>query len=343
LSADNIWFMEMNTRLQVEHPVTEAITGKDLVEWQVRVASGEPLPCHQEALHINGCAMEARLYAENPTAGFLPSVGPLRHLRFPSDVRIDSGVEEGGEVTGFYDPMLAKLIVHAPHRRAAARKLAAACAAVQVWPVRTNAAFLARVADDAAFIAGDIDTGFIERRAETLIPSAEPSDEVVRAAAAALVSDRASDPWSSLIGFRPNAPSFARVDVAVGEHSYWVTADPPPPASTVIIDGQRVLFRRGEAWSFGAPDSARVIGTAAVSDGAIQSPMPGRIVSVSVRQGQAVIKGQTLISLEAMKMEHSLIAPFDGTVGELAVSVGDQVAENVTLVRIVGDLSARPS
>src|ERR1019366_4069037 len=209
--------------------------------------------------------------------------------------------------------------------------------------VRTNAAFLARVADDAAFIAGDIDTGFIERRAETLIPSAEPSDEVVRAAAAALVSDRASDAWSSLVGFRPNAPPCARVDVAVGEHSYWVTADPPPPASTVIIDGERVLFRRGEARSFGAPDSARVIGTAAVSDGAIQSPMPGRIVSVSVRQGQAVIKGQTLISLEAMKMEHSLIAPFDGTVGELAVSVGDQVAENVTLVRIVGDLSARPS
>ena len=343
LAADKIWFMEMNTRLQVEHPVTEAITGQDLVEWQVRVASGEPLPCTQEALHINGCAMEARLYAENPTSGFLPSTGPLRHLRFPSDVRIDSGVEEGGEVTGFYDPMLAKLIVHAPNRRAAARKLAAACAAVQVWPVRTNAAFLARVADDAAFVAGDIDTGFIERRAETLIPSAEPCDAVVRAAAGALVSGHASDPWSSLVGFRPNAPPCAKVDVAVGEHSYWVTADPPPPAATATIDGQRVLFRRGEAWSFGAPDSARVIGTAAVSDGALQSPMPGRIVSVSVHQGQVVTKGQTLISLEAMKMEHALIAPFDGTVDELSVSVGDQVAENMTLVRIIGDLSARQS
>jgi 3-methylcrotonyl-CoA carboxylase alpha subunit len=249
-------------------------------------------------------------------------------------------VEEGGEVTGFYDPMLAKLIVHAPNRHAAARKLAAACAAVQVWPVRTNAAFLARVADDAAFVAGDIDTGFIERRAEALIPSAEPSDEVVRAAAGALVADRASDPWSRLVGFRPNAAPSAKVDVAVGEHSYWVTAEPPPPGSTVTIEGQRVLFRRGAAWSFGAPDSARVVGAVAVSDGALQSPMPGRIVSVSVRQGQVVAKGQILLSLEAMKMEHALIAPFDGTVGELSVSVGDQVAENVTLARIVADPTA---
>jgi acetyl/propionyl-CoA carboxylase alpha subunit len=158
LHSDKIWFMEMNTRLQVEHPVTEAITGQDLVEWQLRVASGEPLPCTQKDLQINGWAMEARLYAENPSTGFLPSTGPLRHLRLPADIRVDSGVEEGGEVTGFYDPMIAKLIVHAPNRKAAARKLAAACASVEVWPVHTNAAFLARVADDAAFVAAEIDT-----------------------------------------------------------------------------------------------------------------------------------------------------------------------------------------
>jgi 3-methylcrotonyl-CoA carboxylase alpha subunit len=329
--------------LQVEHPVTEAITGQDLVEWQLRVASGEPLPCTQDALRIDGCAMEARLYAENPTSGFLPSTGVLRHVRFPSDVRIDSGVEEGGEVTGFYDPMLAKLIAHAPNRQAAARKLAAACAALQVWPVRTNAALLARIAADGAFLAGDIDTAFIERHAATLIPPPVPGDEVVRAAAGALLADRTADPWSSLVGFRPNAPASAMVDVAVGEHSYWVPANPPPPSSTATIDGERVLFWRGEAWRFGGPDSARFIGTAAVSDGVLQSPMPGRIVSVSVRLGQVVSKGQTLISLEAMKMEHSLIAPFDGCVAELTVSVGDQVAENVTLVRIVADPSAEKS
>ena len=336
LRADRIWFMEMNTRLQVEHPVTEAITGQDLVEWQLRVASGEPLPLAQDALRIQGCAMEARLYAENPTAGFLPSTGPLKFLRLPSDIRVDSGVEEGGEVTGFYDPMIAKLIVHAADRPAAARKLADACARVQVWPVRTNAAFLTRVAEDAAFIAGDIDTGFIERRADTLIPALEPSDVVVRAAGRALAICDADTPWSGLPGFRQNADPYSQVDVAVADRSYVVDLEPQfRPTSSATIGGQRVLFHRGEAWSFGVPNSTRAAGVAAISDGVLQSPMPGRIVSVSVRQGQVVIKGQTLLALEAMKMEHALIAPFDGTVGELSVSVGDQVAENVTLVRIV--------
>jgi 3-methylcrotonyl-CoA carboxylase alpha subunit len=337
LHSDKIWFMEMNTRLQVEHPVTEAITGQDLVEWQLRVASGEPLPCTQKDLQINGWAMEARLYAENPSTGFLPSTGPLRHLRLPADIRVDSGVEEGGEVTGFYDPMIAKLIVHAPNRKAAARKLAAACASVEVWPVHTNAAFLARVADDAAFVCAEIDTGFIERRADTLIPALEPSEDMVRAAACALVDFRARDPWNGLTGFRQNAPPYLKVDVAVGERAYTMAIDPAqrPAASIVSIDGERILFGRGEAWSFDLPSSVRVAGSTAISDGALRSPMPGRIVSVAVREGQVVTKGQTLLALEAMKMEHALIAPFAGTVGELAVSVGDQVAENVTLVRIV--------
>jgi 3-methylcrotonyl-CoA carboxylase alpha subunit len=331
----------MNTRLQVEHPVTEAITGQDLVEWQLRVASGEPLPRAQQDLRIDGWAMEARLYAENPTAGFLPSTGPLRHLRLPWELRVDSGIEEGGEVTGYYDPMIAKLIVHAPNRKAAARKLSAACAGVEVWPVRTNAAFLARVAGDAAFVAGDIDTGFIERRAATLIPAPEPSDAVVQAAARALRQEGGLElgPWGNLIGFRQNAPACAKIDVAVGGTPYFVTVDPaqpPEPVSIASIDGQRVLFRRGEAWNFGLPDSVRVAGAAQISDGALQSPMPGRIVSVAVRLGQIVTKGQTLLTLEAMKMEHALIAPFDGTVDELSVSVGDQVAENVTLVGIAG-------
>ena len=339
LSADKIWFMEMNTRLQVEHPVTESITGQDLVEWQLRVAAGEPLPLSQDELRIHGCAMEARLYAENPTAGFLPSTGPLKRLRLPGGIRIDSGVEEGDEVTGFYDPMLAKLIVHAPNRRAAARQLAAACAAVQVWPVRTNAAFLARIAGSTAFEAERIDTGFIERHAAELIPAAEPSQEIVKAAARALVAEyRAFDRWGGAPGFRLNAAAQGQVDVTVSEHGYVVAADMSgPPSSIARVDDQRVVFQRGEAWPFGPPVSSRFEATAATSSGALRSPMPGRIVSVAVRQGDRVTRGQALLALEAMKMEHALVAPFDGTVHDLAVSLGDQVAENVTLVRIVAD------
>ena len=164
LRGDRIWFMEMNTRLQVEHPVTEAITGVDLVEWQLRVASGEPLPLTQDQIRITGHAMEARLYAENPATGFLPSIGRLDHFRLPAaegGVRVDSGVEQGGEISPFYDPMIAKIIVHAPTRTAAAASLADACAQVQVWPVRTNAGFLVRCARDPDFVAARIDTGFI--------------------------------------------------------------------------------------------------------------------------------------------------------------------------------------
>ena len=169
LQPEHLWFMEMNTRLQVEHGVTEAITGQDLVEWQLRVACGEPLPRRQEELQIDGCALEARLYAENPATGFLPSTGPLHHLALPTDIRVDSAVEPGDEVTGFYDPMIAKLIVHAPTRAAAARQMARACESIQVWPVRSNAAFLARVARHPAFIAAELDTEFIERHAASLI------------------------------------------------------------------------------------------------------------------------------------------------------------------------------
>jgi 3-methylcrotonyl-CoA carboxylase alpha subunit len=349
LRADRIWFMEMNTRLQVEHPVTEAITGQDLVEWQLRVACGERLPLAQSSLRIDGWAMEARLYAENPTAGFLPSTGPLEHLRLPADIRVDSGVAEGDEITGFYDPMLAKLIVHERNRPAAARRLAAACAAVEVWPVRTNAAFLSRVAAAPAFVAGHIDTGFIERHAAALIPAKEPGEAVVRAAARALVEGAptapASDgstagPWARLRGFRAGGPAQFEVAVAIGDAIHLASADPAvPPAAAgavaTLLHGERVLFWRGEAWRFGLPTSNLIAGSGAVSDGALRSPMPGRIVSVAVRLGDTVSKGQTLLALEAMKMEHAMLAPFDGVVAELTVAEGDQVAENLTLVRII--------
>ena len=167
--------MEMNTRLQVEHPVTETITGVDLVEWQLRIAAGEALPLGQGQIAMRGHAMEARLYAEDPAAGFLPSTGPLRRFRLPASLRVDSGVEEGGEITPFYDPMIAKLIAGAPNRELAAEALAAGCRAIEVWPVKTNAAFLARCAAHPDFLAADVDTNFIADRLEELTAGAPPS------------------------------------------------------------------------------------------------------------------------------------------------------------------------
>ncbi|USU11579.1 ATP-grasp domain-containing protein [Sphingomonadaceae bacterium OTU29THOMA1] len=328
LRADRIWFMEMNTRLQVEHPVTEAITGQDLVEWQLRVASGEPLPRTQDELSINGWAMEARLYAENPSTGFLPSTGPLDRLRFPDGVRIDSGVEEGGAVTPYYDPMIAKLIVHGTSRREAAAKLAAAARGTQVWPVRTNAAFLARAAAHPDFVAGRVDTGFIERHADALIP-AEPSPAVLAAAAAAILPVATGDPWTSLRGFRANAAPSTRIEVEVAGKPYLVTD--APGRGAMVADS--VLFLDGEAWPFG-PRRADHVAGGGEGDGAILSPMPGRVIAVLVSAGQAVSKGERMLVLEAMKMEQALLAPFDGVVAELKVVEGAQVPEDTLLVRI---------
>ena len=183
LRADRIWFMEMNTRLQVEHPVTEAVTGVDLVEWQFRVAAGEPLPLSQDQIALDGWAVEARLCAEVPERGFIPSIGRLEHLRLPEGVRIDSGVEAGDEVGPHYDSLIAKLIAWAPTREGATEALAEACAGVETWPLQTNAAFLAKCLDDPDFLAGRIDTDFIEARIDQLATPAGPSPDLARAAA----------------------------------------------------------------------------------------------------------------------------------------------------------------
>ena len=337
LRADRIWFMEMNTRLQVEHPVTEAITGQDLVEWQLRVASGEPLPKRQEELSINGWAMEARLYAENPLSGFLPSTGPLERLRFPPDVRVDSGVEEGGEVTPYYDPMIAKLIVHAPTRAAAAGKLGDAAGGTEVWPVKTNAAFLARAARHPDFVAARIDTGFIERHIDALVPPPEPSASVLTRAARSILPPVSGDPWSGLTGFRTNAAPDLRAEVCVSGQLHLVTLEAPAATSIAALDGGNVLFLNGEAWQFSRPRAADIAGGDTLSDGAIVAPMPGRIASVAVSTGDAVIKGQRLLVLEAMKMEQGLIAPFDGIVAEIKAMEGAQVSEGALLARIEKD------
>ncbi|APX66883.1 acetyl/propionyl/methylcrotonyl-CoA carboxylase subunit alpha [Sphingomonas sp. gentR] len=334
LRADRVWFMEMNTRLQVEHPVTEAITGVDLVEWQLRVAAGEPLPMAQADLLIHGHAIEARLYAEDPAKGFLPAIGTLEVFDLGDDtaIRIDTGVEEGAEITPWYDPMIAKVIAHGDTRDEAREALADALDEAVIWPVRTNAGFLVQALDHPDFASGQVDTGLIAREGEALMPPTEPSEEALAEAAAALIGQDA------LSGFRLNAAPRRTARFLLDGRP--ITVDfahagdvPPAPTDEVLIS------EGGQSWSF---TRWRADGLAAggAGDGAILSPMPGRIIAVAVTEGQAVSAGQPLVTLEAMKMEHVLTAPFDGVVTDLKAETGGQVAEGVALVRIVAEDAA---
>jgi 3-methylcrotonyl-CoA carboxylase alpha subunit len=331
LRADRIWFMEMNTRLQVEHPVTEEITGVDLVEWQLRVAAGEPLPLKQDELAINGWAMEARLYAEDPARGFLPATGPLEHLRFGDDLRIDTGVEEGGEVSPFYDPMVAKLIVHGATRAEAIEALLAGIDQTEVWPVRTNAGFLGQLLEHDDFQAGDVDTGLIGRDLESLIhPPAAEAEELAESAAL-LAGSAGTGPWSGALGFRANAAPRAEARLVDDSGTLHLVAvdevEAAPPASEVLT------FNAGFARRY-TLERVEGSGHHGAHDGDILSPMPGKVIAVEVSAGQAVTKGQKLLTLEAMKMEHTLTAPFDGVVTELAAVAGAQVQVEALLARI---------
>ncbi|SOB80222.1 3-methylcrotonyl-CoA carboxylase alpha subunit [Sphingomonas guangdongensis] len=354
LRADRIWFMEMNTRLQVEHPVTEAITGVDLVEWQLRVASGEPLPKRQDELSISGWAAEGRLYAEDPAKGFLPSIGRLDHLQLarpaftwsnagpsmaPQGVRVETGVEEGSDVSPYYDPMIAKLICHRDTREEALAALADVCADVQVWPVRTNAAFLARVLREPAFVAGEVDTGFIGKEAERLVATAPLS--AARGSYALSVLQELAGPAARVqvpAGFRLNAAprgdavvviDGAPVRVPLPSERFFQSAD---PASFARADEGVVVFAGGSPHLVTL--ATRPSAAGAGGDGAILAPMPGRVTAVEILAGASVTKGQKLLTLEAMKMEHTLVAPFDGTVAELEVEAGAQVTEGRLLVRV---------
>ncbi|HZC16766.1 MAG TPA: biotin carboxylase N-terminal domain-containing protein [Caulobacteraceae bacterium] len=340
LRPDRIWFMEMNTRLQVEHPVTEAITGLDLVEWQLRVASGEPLPLTQGQIAINGHAMEARLYAEDPANGFLPSTGKLDYFHLPWSVRRDNAVDHGDAVTPYYDPMIAKLIAHGESRQAAIVDLTQACADVQVWPVKTNAGFLTRLLKDADFRAGDVDTGLIARRAESLTAKPAPSSDVLAVAAwmrlkiAAPLAERAS-PWIQASGFRLNAPPKIEVRLQYGSETLSIPGDPPAHdvLGAVYLDGRVIVFEAGETYEFSDPSA--VMGAMAIGgDGAVRAPMPGKIAAVHVAAGDKVARGEALVTLEAMKMEHALTAPFDGVATEVAAVLGEQVSEGVLLARV---------
>ncbi|HKU92432.1 MAG TPA: acetyl/propionyl/methylcrotonyl-CoA carboxylase subunit alpha [Sphingomicrobium sp.] len=334
LKPDRIWFMEMNTRLQVEHPVTEEITGEDLVEWQLRVASGEKLPKTQDELSINGHAIEARLYAEDPAKGFLPSVGRLDHFDLGEEGRIETGVEEGDAISPFYDPMIAKLIARGDDREEAIGELAAILDGVEVWPVRTNAAFLFNALLEPEFGAGELDTGFIEKNLETLVPDSEPDDAIWRGAAMVALAE-ADEEQAELAGFRLNAPT--RRQAALGRAGEVRSVSPDDgeiAAVSGFSDGERaVVFYEGQAYEFAL--GSRGTGTShGIHDGEIGAPMPGKVTAVEVSPGEKVAKGQRLLTLEAMKMEHALTAPFDGTVAELSAKAGVQVSEGQLLVKV---------
>jgi len=349
LSAERMWFMEMNTRLQVEHAVTEAVTGLDLVEWQLRVAAGERLPLTQAQIEISGHAIEARLYAEDPARGFLPSTGHLTRFRMPSGVRVDSGVEQRGAITSDYDPMIAKLIAHAPTRLAAAGALGQACRSIEVWPVKTNASFLAACLEHPGFIAGDFDTAFIATHMDALAAKPAPSISPAEAGAAALALDGvgsrlAAGPWNAAAGargWRLNARPLETGQVYIdGAPAEVPMAFSPGARALLAADDEAVVFGGGCAYSLrrarrgGAPEAT------ASSDGLLRAPMPGKIASVLVIAGEAVKRGQTLLALEAMKMEHALTAPFDGAVADVTVKEGEQVSEGMVLLRLRTAVSA---
>ena len=332
LRADRIFFMEMNTRLQVEHPVTEEITGVDLVEWQLRVAAGEPIPLQQEDLAITGHAIEARLYAEDPSSGFLPSTGPLDHFDLGSEGRIETGVAEGDMISPHYDPMVAKLVVWEKTRADAIEALADIAESVEVWPVKTNAAFLANALLEDDFVEAQLDTGFIERKLERLVGDDAPDDAIWQAAADFTVLDAIEENAPRPIGFRLNAdPRVAATLFHKGEsRTVDVIGERGAAHATGFVeDARTVVFADGQGFEFAL--ESRGSGAAAAGSGAILAPMPGKVIAVDVAEGDRVAAGQRLMVLEAMKMEHALTAPFDGTVTKLSAATGGQVQVEAVL------------
>ncbi|MFH9118280.1 ATP-binding protein [Streptomyces globisporus] len=354
------YFMEMNTRLQVEHPVTELITGLDLVEWQLRVASGEQLPYAQEDITLTGWAIEARVCAEDPSRGFLPSGGTVLALREPQGggVRTDSGLSEGVPVGSLYDPMLSKVIAYGPDRATAVRKLRAALADTVILGVPTNAGFLRRLLAHPDVVAGNLDTGLVEREAEGLVPDGVP-DEVYAAAAAVRLDALAprpdaggwTDPFSVPSGWRTGgvrAPLTFPLRVSGADPvTYGAPASATVTADRVTVeqDGTVVHFHRsgdwlgrdGDTWHVQDHDPVEASLSGAGRSGAdtLAAPMPGTVTVVKVAVGDEVEAGQSLLVVEAMKMEHVISAPHAGTVTELDVSAGATVAMDQVLAVVV--------
>jgi 3-methylcrotonyl-CoA carboxylase alpha subunit len=380
--GDDFFFMEMNTRLQVEHPVTEMISGTDLVEWQLRVAAGERLPKRQDELVISGHAIEVRLYAEDPQRDFLPATGTLHHLRVPAEdghVRVDTGVRQGDAVSIHYDPMIAKLVAWGETRDEAVRRLRDALDRYEIVGVTTNRDFLARLAAEPDFAAGGVDTGFIARHRDALIPppGAAPP-RIVAAAALGLLLDQAAaseaaaaassdpySPWHSRQGWRLNGDTYQDLVFLDGELSHNVRAhyrgdefrldlaDTSLAAAATrdgdgalslsldgIVSHVRIVRRGGEFTLFADGVSYRLahrdplapLAEAELAGGKLTAPMPGRIIQVLAVAQAAVRRGETLLVLEAMKMEHSVTAPSDGIVERVNYAVGDLVEEGAELL-----------
>ena len=363
LRPDGFWFMEMNTRLQVEHPVTEAITGLDLVEWQLRVAAGEPLPLAQGEIPLMGHAFEARVYAEDPTKGFLPAPGPLRHAAFPGGARIDTGVRSGDRISAHYDPMIAKLTTHAASRAEALFRLRQALSETHISGTATNLGFLQALCRDADFAAGRMDTGLIGRKQEALTQVGPPEDAAVLFAAMAALD---LDPSRPRFGFRLWGSASRRVELVadgalvtrdlrlLGPHHIAVEEGDRATAFEAVTTGAGEMRARqggrelrarvartgsavsvlldGRITDFTLIDPLAVEAGGGAAENRITAPMTGLVRSVPVAPGTRVAKGDILVVLEAMKMEHSLRAAADGAVEAVHCAVGDTVGDGALLV-----------
>ena len=361
LREDRFWFMEMNTRLQVEHPVTEAITGVDLVEWQLNVAAGGKLPMQQKDLKITGHAIEARLYAEDPQQDFLPMAGQLTHLAFPSACRIDSGVIANDMISAFYDPMLAKVIVFGQNRRAAIDKMGQSLAAIEIAGIKTNLGFLAALIQISDFTSCRLDTGLISRNSSVLTAPVKLTARALLAGVVCAVGNQATK--SRLSGFCLWKGASQRVQVIFEGQQIvlpvqlienqiilkWQGADYPAvysdagwqfegealPAAHRAGRDITVFDQGGIALKLNDPLSRAEV--AAVGTTQIEAPMPGLVIAVSVSAGQEVEEGQPLITLEAMKMQQVLSAPFSARVDEIAVQEGAYVEAQALLIQLKND------
>jgi 3-methylcrotonyl-CoA carboxylase alpha subunit len=376
-SDRKFFFMEMNTRLQVEHPVTEMITGEDLVEWQLRVAAGEALPLRQTEITSGGHAIEVRLCAENPANNFLPETGRIGVLRAPHEidevVRLDTGVRQGDDVSVFYDPMIAKLVVWGSDRAEAARRMHEALAATEILGVKTNLAFLERVVAHPAYLQGDTDTAFIERHRADLLPSAAdvPLEAVVAVAARAFMDEQAAiatlppSPWNDTHGWRLNQPASRKMELrapdgavtelvasAFGDHAIVHVRGKQHRVSVGPRDGDRMpisldgetyfanVARLASRFSATTPagryelelvDPFHYEPADSLPDARLTALMPGRVVKVMAAAGDTVKKGQSLMILEAMKMEHTIVSPREGVIERVAFAENQLVPADAVL------------